>query len=98
MITIFDGIDWRRCDPGRAFQGRRESSLEAPGSASLASHGPEKPSLGHTFAPAFWNTGLIGIAVAFDRFEVAALMAGINFLTLRYVRDIKSEIEDGSKD
>ena len=53
---------------------------------------------GTATAASIWNTGLIGIAVAFDRFEVAALMAGINFLTLRYVRDIKSEIEDGSKD
>lgn len=49
---------------------------------------------GTATAASIWNTGLIGIAVAFGRFEIAALMAAINFLTLRYVRELKSGMED----
>lgn len=48
---------------------------------------------GTATAASIWNMGLIGIAVAFERFEVAVLMSVINFLTLRYVRRLK---EDGA--
>ena len=34
-------------------------------------------------------TGLIGMAVAFSRYEIALVMALINFVTLRYVRHLK---------
>lgn len=46
---------------------------------------------GTATAASIWNMGLIGIAVAFSRFEVAILMSAINFLTLRYVRRLKSD-------
>lgn len=42
--------------------------------------------IGTATAASIWNTGLIGMAVAFDRFEIAILMSVINFLTLRYVK------------
>jgi putative Mg2+ transporter-C (MgtC) family protein len=35
------------------------------------------------------SMGLIGIAVAFSRYEIAFLMALINFVTLRYVKRLK---------
>jgi putative Mg2+ transporter-C (MgtC) family protein len=41
---------------------------------------------GTATAASIWNTGLIGMAVAFQRYEVALLMSLINFMTLRYVR------------
>jgi len=46
---------------------------------------------GTATAASIWNTGLIGMAVAFDRYEIAILMSLINVLTLRYVRRLKSE-------
>lgn len=49
---------------------------------------------GTATAASIWNTGLIGMAVAFDRYEVASLLALINFLTLRYVRRFKSELHE----
>lgn len=46
---------------------------------------------GTATAASIWNTGLIGIAVAFGRYEIATLMSIINFLTLRYVRELKPD-------
>ena len=40
-------------------------------------------------AASIWNTGLIGIAVAMHRYEIALLMCVISFLTLRLVREVK---------
>lgn len=37
---------------------------------------------GTATAASLWNTGAIGISVAFHRYEVAAVLALINFLTL----------------
>jgi len=45
---------------------------------------------GTATAASIWNMGLIGIAVAFSRYEIALLMAIINFVTLRYVKRFKS--------
>ncbi len=52
--------------------------------------------MGTATAASIWNMGLIGIAVAFDRYEVAVLMSIINLLTLRFVRRFK--VEDTEKD
>ena len=41
---------------------------------------------GTATAASLWCTGLIGMAVAFGRFEIAILMSLINFVTLRYVK------------
>jgi len=47
---------------------------------------------GTATAAAIWTTGLIGIAVAFNRFEIAILLSVITFLTMHYVRRIKDEV------
>ena len=39
------------------------------------------------------GTGLIGMAVAFNRLEIAALISVITFVTLRYVCKLKGEVE-----
>jgi len=44
---------------------------------------------GTASAASIWNTGLIGMAVAFQRFEIALLLSLFNFLTLRYSTNIK---------
>ena len=39
-------------------------------------------------AASLWMTGAIGIAVAFHRYEIAIVLALMNFLTLRYVKQL----------
>jgi putative Mg2+ transporter-C (MgtC) family protein len=46
---------------------------------------------GTATAASIWNTGLIGMAVAYQRYEVAMLMSLINFMTLRFVRRWKQQ-------
>ena len=38
---------------------------------------------GTATAASIWNTGAIGAAVAFDRFEIALVLGLVNFLTLK---------------
>jgi putative Mg2+ transporter-C (MgtC) family protein len=45
-------------------------------------------------AASIWNTGLIGIAVAMHRYEIALLMSVISFLTLRFVAEVKPAVSD----
>jgi|SRR6056297_1027072 len=52
---------------------------------------------GTATAASIWNTGLIGMAVAFQRYEVALVMSLINFLTLRYVRGVEARLTDDDK-
>lgn len=44
---------------------------------------------GTATAASLWMTGAIGIAVAFHRYEIASVLALLNFLTLRYVKQLK---------
>jgi putative Mg2+ transporter-C (MgtC) family protein len=44
---------------------------------------------GTATAASIWTTGLIGIAVATGRFEIALLISAMTFVTLRYVRLLK---------
>lgn len=48
---------------------------------------------GTATAASIWNTGLIGMAVAYQRYEVALLMSIINFVTLRFVQRWKQDIK-----
>jgi putative Mg2+ transporter-C (MgtC) family protein len=41
---------------------------------------------GTATAASIWNMGLLGIAVAFDRYEAAILLSRINLFTLRGIR------------
>ncbi|WP_144392289.1 MgtC/SapB family protein [Pleionea sediminis] len=49
---------------------------------------------GTATAASIWNTGLIGVAVAFERYEIALLLSTINFITLRYVKKFKDSDSD----
>jgi len=49
---------------------------------------------GTATAASIWNTGLIGVAVAFHRYEIAILLALINVLTLRFVRHFKENPDE----
>ena len=58
------------------------------GGAILKSNGSVR---GTATAASIWNTGLIGVAVAFHRYEIAILLALINVVTLRFVRKFKED-------
>jgi putative Mg2+ transporter-C (MgtC) family protein len=49
---------------------------------------------GTATAASLWMTGAIGIAVAFHRYEIALVLALLNFLTLRYVKQLGPEPSD----
>lgn len=49
---------------------------------------------GTATAASLWMTGAIGIAVAFHRYEIALILALINFLTLRVVKQLGPEQPD----
>ena len=53
---------------------------------------------GTATAASIWTTGLIGIAVAGDRFEIALLLSLITFITLRYIRPLKQSDESAEAD
>lgn len=46
---------------------------------------------GTATAASVWNTGAIGAAVAFHRYEIAIVLSVINFLTLRLLAEIKEQ-------
>jgi len=60
------------------------------GGAILKSNGSVS---GTATAASIWTTGLIGIAAATGRYEVALLLSLITFATLRYVRRLKPETD-----
>jgi putative Mg2+ transporter-C (MgtC) family protein len=47
---------------------------------------------GTASAASIWNTGAIGLAVAFDRYEIATLLAVLNFLSLFIFGKIKEDV------
>lgn len=47
---------------------------------------------GTATAASIWTTGLIGIAVAADRFEIALVLSAMTFVTLRLGEEVKSKI------
>ena len=63
------------------------------GGAILKNKGKGEVS-GVATAASIWITGLIGIAVAMHRYEVALLMSAISFLTLRLAGQVKPAVKD----
>jgi putative Mg2+ transporter-C (MgtC) family protein len=51
--------------------------------------------VGTATAASIWNTGAIGAAVAWSRFEIAIVLMVINFLTLRLGRAVKPLAKNG---
>lgn len=46
-------------------------------------------------AASIWNVGAIGAAVAFRRFEIAAVLSMTNFAILRWLTPAAREVQDG---
>jgi putative Mg2+ transporter-C (MgtC) family protein len=53
---------------------------------------------GTATAASIWNTGAIGVAVAFNRFEIAIVLSLLNFITLRLVGRFKKTIREDDSD
>jgi putative Mg2+ transporter-C (MgtC) family protein len=83
-ISVLDTTDAE----ARVLQGLITGIGFIGGGAILKSNGNVS---GTSTAATIWITGLIGMAVAVDRYEIAGLMAIISFLTLRYVRYFKDD-------
>ena len=49
---------------------------------------------GTATAAGLWNTGVIGIAIAWDRFDIAIITSLLSFLTFRYFSRFKREPEE----
>jgi putative Mg2+ transporter-C (MgtC) family protein len=47
---------------------------------------------GTATAASIWNTGAIGIAVAYSRLEIAIILSLLNFFTLRLVGEVKEKV------
>jgi putative Mg2+ transporter-C (MgtC) family protein len=47
---------------------------------------------GTATAASLWNTGAIGAAVAFGRYEIAIVLSAINFATLRWLTSLKRNL------
>ena len=60
------------------------------GGAILKSEGAVR---GTATAASIWNTGAIGAAVAFGRFEIALVLAIINFAALRWLVPLKHQLK-----
>ena len=50
---------------------------------------------GTATAASIWNTGAIGIAVAYGRYEIALVLSAINFATLRFMMPLKAHAKNG---
>jgi len=53
---------------------------------------------GVSSAASIWNTGAIGLAVAFDRFEIALLLAALNVFTLFFFGRVKKTVQEDDED
>ena len=47
---------------------------------------------GTATAASIWNTGAIGMAVAWDRYEFAMVLSALNFLTFRFMPLVKRRV------
>jgi putative Mg2+ transporter-C (MgtC) family protein len=52
---------------------------------------------GTASAASIWNTGAIGLAVAYNRIEIAIVLSFLNFVTLRAVGRLKSELPENEQ-
>ncbi|MEE4241885.1 MAG: MgtC/SapB family protein [Desulfopila sp.] len=86
-ISVIDSTDGE----ARIFQGIITGIGFIGGGSILTSSDKVK---GTATAATIWNTGAIGVAVAYDRFEIAVILAALNFFTLLVFKEIKQTVTD----
>ncbi len=84
-ITVLDSTDAK----ARVFQGIVTGIGFLGGGAILKDHNKVT---GTATAASIWNTGAIGIAVAFNRYEIAIVLSALNFITLRITGSLKNKL------
>lgn len=53
---------------------------------------------GTATAASIWNTGAIGVAVAWDRYEIALVLSALNYLTFRFMPVLKKNMDSSHTD
>jgi putative Mg2+ transporter-C (MgtC) family protein len=94
MLTGIHVLDSTEAE-GRVIQGIITGIGFIGGGAILKGQSTVK---GTATAASIWNTGAIGIAVAYNRFEIAAVLSLLNFLTLRLVGEVKEKVSSHYED
>jgi len=90
-MTVIDSTDGE----ARVFQGIITGIGFIGGGAILRNkEGVE----GTATAASIWNTGAIGVAIAFNRFEIAIVLSLINFITLKLIGRLKKSIDGAGSD
>jgi putative Mg2+ transporter-C (MgtC) family protein len=85
-ISVVDSTDGE----ARVIQGVITGIGFIGGGAILKS---KKDIAGTASAASIWNTGAIGVAVAYSRFEIAIVLSLLNFITLRLVGRLKDRMD-----
>jgi putative Mg2+ transporter-C (MgtC) family protein len=80
-------------DQSRILQGLITGIGFIGGGAILKTHHTVR---GTATAASIWNVGVIGAAVGYGLYDIAAVLSLINFLTLRLLRPFKSEPQERS--
>lgn len=75
---------------GRAMQGVVTGMGFIGGGAILKGNGSVT---GMATAASLWSTGALGLAVAWQRFEIALVLSLITFLTLQFVPSVKAIVD-----
>jgi putative Mg2+ transporter-C (MgtC) family protein len=94
MLTGISVLDSTEAE-GRVLQGIITGIGFIGGGAILKG---ESTVRGTATAASIWNTGAIGIAVAFNRLEIGILLSLLNFVTLRLVGEVKEKFDTHRKD
>ncbi|MFP4110997.1 MAG: MgtC/SapB family protein [Desulfonatronovibrio sp.] len=84
-LAVLDSTDAQ----ARVFQGIVTGIGFLGGGAILKDHNKVT---GTATAASIWNTGAIGIAVAFNRYEIAIVLSALNFITLRISSRLKKKL------
>lgn len=66
------------------------------GGGSILKHGTNVT--GTATAASIWNTGAIGACVAWQRYEMAVVLAAVNLATLRFIRPIKGLVDHSDEE
>lgn len=53
---------------------------------------------GTATAASIWNTGAIGMSVAYNRYEIALVLSLVNFFTLLLFGQVKKEMDDSAEE
>ena len=92
---LSDRVDRRKLIFGAAAFGTAFCSLGFIGGGAIFKD--KDRVAGTASAASIWNTGAIGLAVAFNRFEIAIVLSLLNFITLWAVGRFKRNISHNNR-